>query len=107
MRADMRSKITFLNPPTGFNEYGEPNATWTESTTLKDIWASKEPLLGNEYMAAQATQTRAEVKFRTYWVSGVSELMRIKHGSDVYEILSAINVKSLNRELLIYCKKVV
>lgn len=107
MRADMRSKITFLEPPSGVDEYGAPNTTWTEKTTGKNIWASKEPLLGNEFFSAQAVNTDVQVKFRCHYLSGIENKMRIKHGSEIYEILSAINVKSLNRELLCYCKKVV
>lgn len=105
MRADMRSKVTFLSPPTGVNDYGEPNTTW--STFKSGIWASKEPLLGNEFISAQAVNSDVQVKFRCHWFGGVLNTMRIQHGTEIYEILSAINVKTLNRELLCYCKRVV
>lgn len=105
MRADMRSKVDFLSPPTTQDEYGEVSTTWT--TFKSSIWCSKEPILGNEYFAANAAQSEVSVKFRCHWFSGVENKMRIKHGSEVYEILSAINVKELNRELLCYCKRVV
>lgn len=104
MRADMRSKISFLSPPAGQDDYGAPITTWANFKT--DIWASKEPILGNEYFSANATQSEVEIKFRAHWFDGVTNEMRIQHGTEVYQILSAINVKSLNRELLCYCKKV-
>lgn len=104
MRADMRSKISFLSPPSGQDDYGSPNTTWT--TFKADIFASKEQILGNEYYTANATQSNVELKFRTHYFEGVTNQMRIQHGAEIYTILSAINVKSLNRELLCYCKKV-
>jgi len=104
MRADMTSKITFLKLNDSQNSYGESTGVW--EPLKSDIWASKEPLLGKEFYTAVQTQSKVEVKFRTYYFDGVTNEMRIQHGSEIYDILSAINVKSLNRELLLYCKKV-
>lgn len=102
---NMKQKIDFLSPPTGQDDYGEPNTTWT--TFKASVWASKEPLLGNEFIEANAKQSEVEVKFRTRYFAGVKNEMRIKHGTETYEILSAINVKTQNRELLCYCKLVI
>lgn len=101
---EMRSKITFLNPPSGQDDYGSPNTTWT--TYKAGVWSTREPILGNEFYTANATNSEVEIKFRCRYFAGVTNLMRIQHGTEIYTILSAINVKSLNRELLCYCKKV-
>lgn len=101
---DYRHKIDFLQRSNGYDDYGEPIDTWTNFKT--GIWASKEPLLGNEYFNALTTDTKVEVKFNMRYVEGITNEMRIQHGEEVYEILSAINVKGLNRELLCYCKLV-
>lgn len=106
MRADMRTKITILQLQPGYDLEGEPINDWQPVQGLTDLWASKEPLLGNEFFAAEQTQSRAEVKFRTYYTPGVKNEMRVQDSEGAYEILSAINVKNLNRELLMYCKKV-
>ncbi len=98
-----RHKITFLKNYGGKDGYGEVIDDWKEFTTA---WASKDPLLGNEFFTALTTDSKAEVKFNSRYISGITNDMRIKHGEEVYEILSAINVKSLNRELLCYCKLV-
>ena len=63
-------------------------------------------MLGREFFAAEQTQSRVEVKFNTRYVAGVENEMRVQDSEGIYEILSAINVKSLNRELLMYCRKV-
>lgn len=120
MRADMRSKITIkyrpeslfptntLNPITSLypfdkqNSYGE-ELTWTDLTT---VWGSVEPLLGNEYFKAETFETKVEIKFRCYFFSGVTNEMRVNYAGTDYDILSAINVKNLNREYLIYAKRV-
>lgn len=98
-----RHQITFLQRATGQDNYGEPVDTWETFTTA---WAAVNPLLGNEFFTALTTDSEVEVKFNTRYIPGITNDMRIQHGSEVYDILSAINVKSLNRELLCYCKLV-
>lgn len=106
MRADMRTKMTILALQTGYDPEGEPINDWRPVEGLIGLWASKEPILGNEFFAAEQTQSKVEVKFRTYFVPGVANEMRVQDSEGTYDILSAVNVKSLNRELLMYCKKV-
>jgi SPP1 family predicted phage head-tail adaptor len=109
MRTDMRHKITIKAPPQEQNEYGEvikEDSYWID--VVKNVWSAKEPILGREFFAAEAVQSKVEVKFRTHYMEGIENenIMRLFHGPDVYEILSCINPKGLNRELLFYCKKV-
>ena len=101
---DYRYKIDFLKRVQGYDEFGEPVDEW--QTHIAGIWASYEPLLGNEYFTALTNDTKVEVKFNMRYIPGITNDMRIKHGNDVYEILSAVNVKGLNRELLCYCRLV-
>lgn len=101
---EMRNRITIKQRSSTQNAYGENTYTWTD---FKTVWASKEPLLGNEFFRAEETQSKVEIKFRTHYIPGVLNEMRIHHGTEIYDILSAINVKSMNRELLMYCRKVI
>lgn len=98
-----RHKIQFLKHATGYDDYGEPIDSWE---VFKSAWASKEPILGNEYFAALTTDTKVEVKFNCRYIPGITNEMRIKHCNEIYEILSAIDVKSMHKELLCYCKLV-
>ncbi|NRF91534.1 phage head closure protein [Paenibacillus frigoriresistens] len=100
----LRHTITIKSLKPTRNSYGESTQEWVDFLTIR---ASKEPLIGNEYFNAAAVQSLVEIKFRARYRSGITNAMRIHHGTEVYEILSAINVQSLNRELLIYCKLVV
>lgn len=101
---DYRHKIDFLQRSSSYDNYGEPVDDWAPFKS--GIWASMEPLLGNEYFTALTTDSKVEVKFNMRYVDGVTNDMRIRHGNDIYEILSAVNVKGLNRELLCYCRLV-
>lgn len=99
-----RNKITFLKKRPGQDDYGEPADVWE---TFKTAWASKDPLLGNEFFSALSADAKVEVKFNSRYVVGITNDMRIQYGTEVYEILSAIDVKSLHKELLCYCRKVI
>ncbi|HHX62901.1 MAG TPA: phage head closure protein [Epulopiscium sp.] len=99
-----RHKVTFLHKVKGKDKYGEPFNSW--EPFKQGIWASKDPLLGNEYFTALTVDSKVEVKFNMRYIPGITNEMRIEHGEEVYEILSAVNVKELNRELLCYCRLV-
>lgn len=105
MRTDMRHKITIKSLSQTQNQYGETSNDWVE--VVSNVWSTKEPILGREFFAAEAVQSKVEVKFRTYFLTGIDSSMRIYHGNDIYEILSCIDPKGQSRELLFYCKKVV
>ena len=101
---DYRHKITFLKKGKGRDEWGEPIDTWQ---AVKTVWASKDPLLGNEFFAALTTENKVEVKFNMRYIDGITSDMRIEHNNDIYEIIGEpVNVKGLNRELLCYCRLV-
>lgn len=104
MMRDYRHRIDFLHLVKKRDEYGEYIEKW--EPFKEGIWASKDPLLGNEYFTALTTDTKVEVKFNMRYVKGITNEMRIKHNEEVYEILSAVNVKGLSRELLCYCRLV-
>jgi SPP1 family predicted phage head-tail adaptor len=100
----MRSIVSVLRKQAGVDDYGQPSGGW--EPVLAGVFAAKEPLLGNEYYTSNATQSKVEVKFRLYYTPGITSDMRVDDGTDVYEILSAVDVKSLGRELLLYCRRV-
>lgn len=102
MRADMRYLVTFKSRGDAQNGYGE-ELVWTDVTTC---FASFEPNLGSEYYAAERADSKVEAKIRCWYFEGVTNEMRVLHEGQDYEVLSAINYKNLNREWLIYVRKV-
>lgn len=105
---DYRHKIDFLQRVPEQNEYGETLDKLDKWGNFKTgIWASKEPLLGREFFSALSIDNKVDVKFNIRYIEGITSEMRIKHGTEIYEIVGPpINVKSLNRELLCYCRQV-
>lgn len=108
-RADYRELITLTRRSQSQNEYGEQNEF--ELTVYKNVFAAKEPLLGNEFYQSLTTGSKVEAKFRLHYHSvPISDdefrLLRIVWKNQAYEILSASNIDSADREWLIYAKKV-
>lgn len=102
---DYRHKIDFLQQVSGRDEYGEPLDDWDDFKA--GIWASYDPLLGNEFFTAQTTDNKVEAKFNMRYIPDITSEMRIRFNGQDYEIIGQpVNVKGLNRELLCYCKLV-
>jgi len=99
----MNNKITIQSPPSGRDSTGQTVKVWND---VRTVWASKDSLIGKEFYAANQTQNSVEVKFRTYFYSGMNNAMRIVHGIDTYEVISVSDPEDLKKELLWYCKRV-
>jgi|SRR5688572_11421126 len=84
---------------------GEPDVSWTAYCTVP---ASVEPVIGREFFAADQIQSEVDTKIDMRYESGVNDgittLMRVLHGSTIYNIKAAINVRMLNREWVLYCE---
>jgi len=100
---DFRYGIIFLKPPSGTDGYGEPSGDWKQYRVAR---ASKEPLIGRELYTALSADTKVEVKFKTRYMPGVTNDMRIMCGTELYEIISAVDVDARHKELLCYCRMV-
>lgn len=103
MKIDYRHLIQFLAMPTQQDSFGEVTGEW--QPVGGEILASMEPLLGNELQIALSTDSKVEVKFRTYWFDGITPDMRLSCEGTVYLILSVVNVAGMNREMLIYARR--
>jgi SPP1 family predicted phage head-tail adaptor len=76
--------------------------TWS---TFANAQASIEPISGREYFAAQTTQADVTHRISLRFIAGVIPKMRVKYGSRIFGILSAINVNERNRELQLMCRE--
>jgi SPP1 family predicted phage head-tail adaptor len=83
-------------------DFADPQLVWT---TVATVPASIEPLRGREYMAQREEQSALEVRVRVRWRSDLSDQMRVKHGSTVYEIASVIDVGGRAREVELMCRR--
>lgn len=104
MRADRDKKVTIKSLSTTQDDYGQPLNEYVDVVTC---WASVEPLIGREYYAAEQVQAEAKIKVRTEFIPGIKENMVVFYGDRKFEIVSVINPKEQNRELLLMCKELI
>ena len=95
----MRQQVTIQAYRKSRDSYGAEVETWTDLHT--GVWASVEPLIGREYMAAKQLTADVSHKIRIRYIKGLSPEMRIVWGTRYFEIVSIINVQERNRELVI------
>ena len=87
----------------GYDELGQPINDWLPIVTT---WAEVSPLVGREYIAAQAAVSEVTAKIRMRFRPWMTSQDRVVHNGTVYQIQSVIDVRSENRELHLMCKAV-
>ena len=86
----------------GFDELGQPLPdNWAH---LFDCWAEVSPLVGREFIAAQAAQSEVTARIRMRFRPWMTAEDRVIHNGTTYGIVSVIDVRSENRELVLMCK---
>lgn len=102
---ELNRKITFRELTiTQDPNTGEMLETWADFVS---VFAKVEPLVGREYLAAAAIQAEDLMKFTMRYRGDITPDMRIAFDSDEYDITSIQNIRSGNRETLIYAKATV
>lgn len=81
---------------------GEPVVTWA---TFASIWASVEPLRGNEAIALRMQGAEISTRIRARYIPGVKSSMRVVHGDDIYNIVEAYSPREAKRELEMLCSR--
>lgn len=102
---ELNRKITFRELTiTQDPDTGEMIEVWTD---LVSVFAKVEPLVGREYLAAAAIQDEIPTKFTMRYRGDITPEMRIAFDGDEYDITSIQNIRSGNRETLIYARATV
>lgn len=91
-------KVTRIRDPLGGDR-----EVWS---TFAETFAKVEPLVGREFIAAQAEHSELTAKVTMRWRADVSQLHRLMIRGDSYGIISAQNIRYKNRELLLYVKRI-
>lgn len=97
----LRHRIEIQNYETTHDDWGQPIQGWSHWAT---VWASVEPLQGREFFAAQALQSQTTVRIRMRYRPGVTSVMRVLWGGQIYDIESVIEPQSRRHELQLMCK---
>lgn len=107
---NFRERVTLQRRLEERNSIGEAVITYLDAVYC---WAAVEPLSGRELFNAQQTQAEITTRIRIHWRRGVTERMRVKHvtsyaspvQTDVYDVLSVIDVKAGHLELHLLCAR--
>lgn len=101
---DLNRKITFRQFTTVVNpDTGTIREEWADYVS---VFARVDPLLGREYFAAAAVQAEDLTKFTIRHRGDIDPAMRIAFDGHEYNITSVQNIRSGNRETLIYAKQI-
>lgn len=99
-----RNKITIEETTETQDSIGEPVDSWD---TFARPWAEIEPRGGREYFDAQTVNAKIDLIFKIRYQSGIIPKMRISWNSRVFNILSVINVREMNKDILLACEEIV
>lgn len=86
---DLRSRVTIQQPTETQDAFGEPDVTWSTYATR---WARIDYAGGREFLGADALRTERRAVITMHYTSGITEKMRIVHGSTTFDIVSVANV---------------
>ena len=94
-------RVTVERNTTTTDGWGGVVTTWAPLFTC---WAAVEPLVGREYIAAQALQSEVTARIRMRFRPWMTAQDRVIHNGTTYGIESLIDVRSDHRELVLMCK---
>ena len=94
--AEMRHVVTVEQKVPGRGSMGEEIETWTPFT---QVWAKIWPVKGKEAEESRRETGKVATRFNTRFKPGITQGMRLKHGTRIFDIISAINIGEKNREL--------
>lgn len=104
-----RHKVTFQRQSDEQDDWGEEEDSWTNLVTTGDgsVRCSIEPLVGRELENARGQDNETTHKIRLRWRKALRDLRASDRAVDadgtVYDIQDVIDVRKLNRELVITC----
>lgn len=87
----------------GYDELGQPINDWLPIVTT---WAAVEPLVGREFIAAQAAVSEITARVRLRYRPGITAADRIVHDGTTYGITSVADVHSSRRELVLMVRAI-
>lgn len=102
LAARLRHRIDIEQLSITRDAYGGALESWT--VFADNVGAEIVPLSGREFVSAQAVQAGVTTRITVRYKSGVLPNMRVKHGSDVYNIKAVLPDPTLRRHLTLMCE---
>lgn len=97
----MRSRLILQSATLTQSDSGAESETWAD---LASVWGEIHPLNSREFFAAQSLQSEVTGWIRIRFLSAVQnqpDNYRIKYGSRIFDILSAIDPEERGEELIL------
>lgn len=103
MRAgDLRHRLKLQQPTESTNDFGETVISYSDVDT---VWGAVEPNAGKRYFEAMQANSEVQGVVRIRYRSDIQATWRILFGTRVLKIVSIINPREKDREMLIYYKE--
>lgn len=104
MRAGrLNQRVTFQRRTESLNAYREDVGTWAD---IETVWAGVEPVSGREFFSALQVQSNISTRVVARYSEAVADVTvkdRIVHGSNIYDIVSILNIGSRKKEFHFMC----
>ena len=97
----LRHRITIEAMTVFRDEIGGVQQVWTPLHA--SVPADIVPLSGREFVAAQATQSQVTTRITIRYLPGITPAMRLRHGTDAYNIEAVLPDPTLRRHLTLMC----
>lgn len=83
-----RHRISIDDKVSVQDDTGDPVVSWVPWAV--NIAADIQPVTGSEALAANQIFSKATAKIKIRWRTGITVMMRVRHGSDIYNILGVV-----------------
>ncbi len=100
----LRHRITIEQLTVTRDAIGGVMETW--SALHQNVPAEIVPLSGREFIAAQSTQSSVSLRITVRYLAGLTPLMRVVHGSNVYNVEAVLPDPSMRRHMTLMCSTV-
>lgn len=97
----LRHRVTIEQVTETRDEFGGVETSWAALHSA--VPAEIVPLSGREFIAAQSAQAGVTARITVRFMAGLTPKMRIKHGSDIYNIEAVLPDPTLRRHLTLMC----
>lgn len=98
----MRHPVQIHTPTETRSASGEPTPTFARA---EDVWASVEPLRGQELFLAQQVDAATTIRVRMRYTSTLTTQCRIVHEGRILEVLTILDGEDRNVDLEVMCRE--
>lgn len=102
----LRHRIDILQPTGAQDAAGGTTLASSGSTVFATIWATVEPISGNEQLAAQEFTSVVTHQIVIRYLSGVSANMQVRYSGRIFQILAVLNPLERNKVHVLLCVEI-